>query len=199
MRTFSPYRMTALAILAGSLSTSSVFAQAVGTPAPGANPTNTRPIDSKTNGANIRASQLIGMNIQNPEGQTLGEINDLVVNSRTGRIQYAAVTYGGFLGIGNKLFAVPFEAFQFRIDPNKTASPVLVLDISKAQLEGAVGFDKENWPDFANNDFANDLDRRYRVDRTRFPRDRDRDIDVNIGRDGVDVRVDGDKAPRVPK
>ncbi len=72
------------------------------------------------------------------------------------------------MGIGNKLFAVPFEAFQFRQDTARNSSPVLVLDVNKSQLEGAVGFDKDQWPNFADNDFLNDLDRRYRVDRRRF-------------------------------
>lgn len=67
-------------------------------------------IDSKTSGHSVRASKLIGMNIENSKEENVGEINDIVLDSKSGKIQYLAVTYGGFLGLGNKMFAVPFEA-----------------------------------------------------------------------------------------
>lgn len=128
-------------------------------------------IDSATRGPLFRASQLIGMGIQNNAGKDVGAINDLVLDASTGKIHYAAVTYGGFLGIGNKMFAVPFEAFKFQRDPNNAQRSVLVLNVTEQQVEGAEGFDEENWPDFANPNFTSDLDRRYGVDRQRF-RDR---------------------------
>ena len=56
----------------------------------------------------VRASKLIGMSIQNPEGKGVGSINDLVLDADTGRVQYAAVTYGGFLGIGQQNVCCPF-------------------------------------------------------------------------------------------
>src|SRR5687767_11251500 len=51
-------------------------------------------LDDQTRGANIRASQLIGMNIENPQGESVGEVNDLVIDGNNGRVRYAAVTYG---------------------------------------------------------------------------------------------------------
>src|SRR3954470_6270786 len=74
-------------------------------------------LDDKTRGATIRASQLMGQNLKNSNGDSVGEIKDLVIDS-SGKIRYAAVTYGGFLGLGSKLFAVPFEAFHVSHDPN---------------------------------------------------------------------------------
>src|SRR5262245_61191467 len=71
-------------------------------------------LDTKTSGANIRASKLIGANLKNSNDESVGEIKDLVVDATTGKVRYAAVTYGGFLGLGSKLFAVPFEAFRVR-------------------------------------------------------------------------------------
>ena len=145
-------------------------------------------LDDKTRGATIRASQLIGQNIKNSKGDNVGEINDLVIDS-SGKIRYAAVTYGGFLGLGSKMFAVPFEAFQVRQDPddrnnrrgtndrddravanersdrNDRTNYVLTLDVTKDQLDGAQGFDNDRWPDFADTKFTQDLDRRYNVNR----------------------------------
>jgi sporulation protein YlmC with PRC-barrel domain len=124
-------------------------------------------LDDKTRGATIRASQLIGQNLKNSKGDNVGEIKDLVIDA-SGKIRYAAVTYGGFLGLGSKLFAVPFEAFQVRHDPNDRNvrnDYVLTLDVTKNQLDGAQGFDNDRWPDFADTKFTQELDRRYNVNR----------------------------------
>jgi sporulation protein YlmC with PRC-barrel domain len=147
-------------------------------------------LDSKTSGTSIRASQLIGMNIENSQQKGVGEVNDIVLDARTGEIQYVAVTYGGFLGVGNKMFAVPFAAFEVRQDPDDPDDYddlVLVLDVTEQQLEGAKGFDEDHWPNFADENFTNDLYRRYDVKRNRPER---RKIDVSVGGNGVDVDVE---------
>ena len=121
-------------------------------------------LDKVTAGATFRASQLMGYNIQNDERKNVGEIKDLVLDAQTGRIRYVAVTYGGFLGVGNKLFAVPFEAFKVRQnpdDPTHAGDFVLVLNVTQAQLKGAVGFDHDHWPNMADPSFAHDLHSRY--------------------------------------
>jgi len=125
---------------------------------------NVGKLDPKTAGANIRASQLIGMNIQNSAGESLGTVNDLVVDGNTGKVRYAAVTYGGFLGIGNKMFAVPFEAFKCRENPKNKDYHILVLDVTKKQMEGAMGFDEAHWPNFADQKFTSELYKRYGVE-----------------------------------
>jgi sporulation protein YlmC with PRC-barrel domain len=125
-------------------------------------------LDDKTRGATIRASQLMGQDIKNSNGDNVGEIKDLVIDG-SGKVRYAAVTYGGFIGIGSKMFAVPFEAFQVRQNPNDRNDRddnVLTLNVTKEQLEGAQGFDNDRWPDFADNKFTQELDRRYKVDRS---------------------------------
>ena len=155
-------------------------------------------LDEVTSGSNIRASQLTGMNIQNEKGESVGEIHDLVVDANTGKIRYAAVTYGGFLGLGDKMFAVPFEAFQCKVDPDDRDEHILVLNVTQKQMEGAKGFDQAHWPNFADKTFTSELDKRYGVDRThnadrhRVGR-RDRDVDVNVNRNGVDVDVKRDR------
>ncbi|MFG0262396.1 MAG: PRC-barrel domain-containing protein [Novipirellula sp. JB048] len=150
-------------------------------------------LDAKTSGTNIRASQLIGMNIQNDRGESVGEIEDLVIDSASGRVRYAAVTYGGIIGIGNKLFAVPFAAFQFKPDPEDPDDAddyVLVLNVTQQQLEGAEGFDEDHWPNMADKNFARELDQRYGVERKARKRGRQRGVDVDVKRDGVDVDVE---------
>src|SRR3954467_13755835 len=134
-------------------------------------------LDRRTSGSNVRASQLVGANIQNDNGESVGEINDLVIDGSSGRVRYAAVTYGGFLGMGSKLFAVPFDAFHVKKKSNNSNDYVLVLNVTKQQLEGARGFDKDNWPDFADRSMTRELDQRYNVDRTaNRPRGSDRGV-----------------------
>lgn len=148
---------------------------------------NAGALDDKTTGTNVRASELIGMNIVNFEGESLGEINDLVIDANSGRVRYAAVQYGGFLGLGDKLFAVPFEAFEVRPEADDPDNMLLVLNVNQEQLEGAQGFDDEHWPNFADPTFTSEVDKRYGVER----RDRRRrGVDVRINRRGVDVNVE---------
>ncbi|WP_417740034.1 PRC-barrel domain-containing protein [Rosistilla oblonga] len=150
--------------------------------------------DEKLQGENIRVSQLIGMDIQNDRGEGVGEINDIVLDAATGKVKYAAVTYGGFLGLGDKLFAVPFDAFKVKRnpdDPGDKGDMVFVLNVTQQQMEGAVGFDQENWPNFADKNFTRDLDKRYQINR----RDRTGSgrVDVDVNRNGVKVDVRGDR------
>lgn len=145
-------------------------------------------IDDKVSGGNVRVSELIGMDIQNPAGEEIGEIDDLVIDARTGKVRYAAVTYGGFLGLGNKLFAVPFEAFRFQREPGDADDIILVLNISENQLEASQGFDKDHWPNWSDPHFARELDQRYQVDRQRV---QNRGVDVQVGGgEGIDVNID---------
>ena len=77
----------------------------------------------------------------NMAGEHLGKIEDLMIDLENGRVAYAILSFGGFLGLGNKLFAVPWEALAVR--PHEHA---FTLNVSKETLEKAEGFDKDNWP-----------------------------------------------------
>lgn len=140
--------------------------------------------NSNMSGKTVRASEVIGMNIYNPQGEDVGEVNDVVLDPNTGKVRYAAVTYGGFLGIGDEMFAVPWEAFQCTQDPDDPEEHRLTLDVSKQQLEGAQGFNQDNWPNFADPNFTNELDKRYRVQR-----DRNGNVNIDVNRDGLNVGV----------
>lgn len=168
---------------------------------------NRRANANNMQGKTVRASEVIGMNIYNPQGEDVAEVNDVVLDPNTGKVRYAAVTYGGFLGIGDEMFAVPWEAFQCTQDPDNPEDHRLTLDVTKEQLEGAQGFNQDNWPNFADPNFTSDLDRRYRVSRNRdqnrgrlnrngLNTDRDRNVDVNVDRNGVDVDVDRNRQNR---
>lgn len=95
----------------------------------------------------LKASQLIGMKVEGTDGKKLGDIKDLVVDREDGSIDYAVLDFGGIIGIGDKYFAVPWEALQIAPDNKK-----LLIDVSKKELKDAPGFDKKNWPDLSDRE-----------------------------------------------
>jgi sporulation protein YlmC with PRC-barrel domain len=137
------------------------------TTTPASRPATYRDRDARAGQAKqkvVRASKIIGINVKNKADEDLGSINDIVFDPRDGRIVYAAVSMGGFLGVGDKLFAVPWEALECReVDGEQVA----YLDIDKNRMENAQGFNEDNWPDMANDRWRAENDRRYRLQRSR--------------------------------
>jgi sporulation protein YlmC with PRC-barrel domain len=106
----------------------------------------------------FRTSTLNGMEVKNNQGQSLGEIEELVIDVPTGKVAYAALSVGGVLGVGDKLFAVPFDQMTLKHDEKDT---FFLLDVSKEKLTAAPGFDKDKWPDFADANWKSEINRYY--------------------------------------
>jgi sporulation protein YlmC with PRC-barrel domain len=100
---------------------------------------------AKTYGLVLSASSLKGDNVVNHQGEALGTIEEIMIDLDRGRIAFAVLSFGGFLGMGDKLFAIPWQAFS--VD---TVQKRLVLNTKKELLEKATGFDKSNWPNMAD-------------------------------------------------
>jgi sporulation protein YlmC with PRC-barrel domain len=93
----------------------------------------------------VRAHKILGKGVKNPAGEDVGKIEDIMIDMPTGRIAYAVLSFGGFLGMGNKLFAIPWEALSVN-----EREKHFVLDVIREKLERAPGFDKDHWPDMAD-------------------------------------------------
>lgn len=106
----------------------------------------------------LSSSSLSGTSVRNRNGEDLGKVEDLMIDMSNGRVDYAVVSFGGFLGVGDKLFAVPVQAFTTDTDNEE-----LVLDKSKEKLENAPGFDKDNWPDQADSKWRDTVHSYYKV------------------------------------
>lgn len=91
------------------------------------------------------ADTLLGNDVYNAQDEDLGDIKEFMLDMRTGRVAYAVLSFGGFLGMGDKLFAVPWAALTL-----DTVNKRFVLDVSKDRLKDAPGFDKNAWPDMAD-------------------------------------------------
>jgi sporulation protein YlmC with PRC-barrel domain len=107
-----------------------------------------------------RASKIIGTNVKNPNGDNLGDIKELVLDPESGQVVYAVVSFGGILGVGDKLFALPWKALHWTRDKE-----YYVLDVDKTTLKKAPGFDKKHWPDSSNkwDQLSEEINQFYRV------------------------------------
>jgi hypothetical protein len=99
---------------------------------------------------------VIGSKVINAQNEDLGKIEDLVLDARAGRIAYAVLSFGGFLGMGDKYFAIPWNAFHFNLSEKQA-----VLNVDKKLLENAPGFDRDNWPNMADSIWENSIYKHY--------------------------------------
>lgn len=104
----------------------------------------------------LSSSTITGDSVKNRAGEDLGNIKDLMVDVSSGQIEYAVLSFGGFLGLGDKYFAIPFG--QLGVD---TANECMILNVDKERLKDAPGFDKDNWPNFADPKFRDSVDSYY--------------------------------------
>ena len=92
----------------------------------------------------LSATTMIGSKVVNRAGEQLGTLKELVIDLEEGRIAYAVLSFGGFMGMGDKLFAIPWEALLLNAKDR-----TFILDVEKEVLQEAPGFDKDHWPDDA--------------------------------------------------
>lgn len=104
----------------------------------------------------LSASTLSGDKVKNAAGQDLGHIEDFMIDLDRGQVSYAVLSFGGFLGMGDKLFAIPWEALS--VD---THDKSFILNVSKEKLQDAPGFDQNNWPDFADREWGRRIHQYY--------------------------------------
>lgn len=105
------------------------------------------------------ADTLIGDSVVNANDEDLGDIKDIMLDMQTGQVAYAVLAFGGFLGMGEKLFAVPWQALHL-----DTLNHRFVLDVEKEHLKTAPGFDKDAWPDMADTTWAGGIHDFYGTD-----------------------------------
>jgi sporulation protein YlmC with PRC-barrel domain len=93
----------------------------------------------------LTASTLKGDRVINRHDETLGHIEEIMLDMVQGRVAYAVMSSGGFLGLGERLFAIPWSALT--LDPDREC---FVMDASKDHFDNAPGFDKSHWPSMAD-------------------------------------------------
>ena len=104
----------------------------------------------------MAADTLEGDSVYNEADEKLGEITDIMIDVPTGRVAYAVMSVGGILGIGDKLFAIPWQALTL-----DTENKCFRMNILKEQLKEAPGFDKDHWPTMADQTWAQEVHEFY--------------------------------------
>lgn len=107
----------------------------------------------------VSAGTITGEQVRNPSGEDLGKIEEIVLDADSGQIAYAVLSFGGFLGMGDKLFAIPWQSLSFNDEADD-----FVLNVDREVLKDAPGFDKDNWPDFADRTWGSSIHSHYGTD-----------------------------------
>jgi sporulation protein YlmC with PRC-barrel domain len=102
------------------------------------------------------ATALLSDRVRNSAGEDLGKIEDVAIDPQTGTIQYAVLSFGGVLGVGNKLFPIPWSALS--ISPSRD---YLLVDIDKESLRRAPSFERNDWPNMADPVWRRNINDHY--------------------------------------
>jgi len=102
------------------------------------------------------AHTLIGNDVCNQNEEDLGDIKEIMLDVHSGQVAYAVLSFGGFLGMGERLFAVLWSALTL-----DTVNKRFVLGVVKERLNDAPGFDKDNWPDMHDPAWRNEIHTYY--------------------------------------
>jgi len=105
-----------------------------------------------------KASKLMGLPVKNLQDETIGKVENILVDLPAGRMVAVVVSSGGFLGMGDEVSAIPPTALRFTADRD-----ALQIDISKEMLSSAPHFKADQWPDFAQPGYAAGVYSAYHV------------------------------------
>lgn len=104
----------------------------------------------------VAATTITAERVVNRDDEDLGLIKDVMIDLRTGKVAYVVLSFGGLLGLGDKLFAVPWTALCRDHEDNRW-----ILDVPREKLEQAPGFDKNQWPSVTDLAWAAEIDAFY--------------------------------------
>ena len=105
----------------------------------------------------IASNRIEGTTVYGRDGQKVGTMHSFIVDKQSGQVAYAVLSFGGFLGMGDKLFALPWQSLK----PSAKDDDKMVLEVQKDRLQAAPGFDKKNWPDMADRRWGLDIYKYY--------------------------------------
>lgn len=110
------------------------------------------------------SEDIVGAKVQNPQGEHLGKVEAVVLSpdSPNWQVTYFVLSFGGFLGIGDKLFAIPSNVFSWN-----SAKDCFVISVDKETLKNSPGFDKNHWPDLSNPNWDSSIHKYYGVNQHR--------------------------------
>lgn len=103
-------------------------------------------------------STLTGNDVKNAQGESLGHVKDIVLDTESNRVSYYVLSFGGMLNMGDKYFAIPPEAMKLNANDK-----CFILNVDKERLKKAEGFNKGQWPNMADPAFRSNLYQHYGI------------------------------------
>lgn len=131
---------------------------------PGSSHAQMSPHSHESGAPMLSASSLEGNEIVNLQEEMLGNVKEIMLDTGTGRVAYVVLASGGFLGIGDRLFAIPWSALSLDTENHR-----FVLDADAERIRNAPGFDKDDWPDMADQSWVDTVNTYYGTS-SDFPR-----------------------------
>jgi sporulation protein YlmC with PRC-barrel domain len=104
----------------------------------------------------MAASSLDDTKVITSDGEDAGKISEIMLDVRSGRVAYAVLSSGGFLGIGDTLHAIPWNALTLDTDEK-----CFRVDIAAERIKDDPGFDKDHWPAMADTTWGSSLHEYY--------------------------------------
>lgn len=100
----------------------------------------------------VKSEEVVGVGVENPQGENLGKVHSLMIDKMNGKVVYVVLSFGGFMGMGDKLFAMPWHIFSYHPEREK-----FIISLDKEKLKNSPGFDKDNWPDMSESSWSNTI------------------------------------------
>jgi hypothetical protein len=110
----------------------------------------------------LPSDSLTGEKVKNMRGESLGRIEHFMLDLNSSRVAYAVLSFGGFMDMHGKLFAVPLTALQLDTEDHS-----FILDVDTEQLKHAPGFDRNNWPDMTDPEWERRVREYYAISSNR--------------------------------
>lgn len=104
----------------------------------------------------VNSEDVIGVEVRNVQNENLGKVEALMLDKMTGQVAYVVLSFGGFLGMGDKLFAMPWSIFSFNTEKN-----CFIINVDKEKLKKSPGFDKDHWPDMSSAMWGTSIQKYY--------------------------------------
>jgi len=104
----------------------------------------------------VNTDDVVGVEVRNLQNEDLGKIEAIMLDKIKGEVAYVVLSFGGFLGMGDKLFAMPWSIFSY-----DEANSCFVIAVDKEKLQNSPGFDKDHWPDMSNTTWRTTINNYY--------------------------------------
>jgi len=104
----------------------------------------------------VNSDDVIGVSVQNPQGENLGKVEALMLDKTQGHVVYVILSFGGFLGMGDKWFALPWSMFSYN-----TNEDCFIINVDKEKLKNSPGFDKDHMPDMSTTAWRESINKYY--------------------------------------